>query len=185
MGLPLPGEPCDTWGGSTIEIRQCDFGHPCEKLTWLYRVRCHTPAMPVRREPTHVIKPQRNVARALPICMHKWREATPIPLAWWLLQSLTKFHIDGSVSFADTLFTPTQESKQMHKTIFTRRCGEQNTHCYTLVPIETLSIYGSGRPGWGVKFQSDPSRWLISDEIVWFETSAADRDAFIAAQVSE
>lgn len=65
------------------------------------------------------------------------------------------------------------------QTIITRRCGEQNAQRYTLVPVNTESVYGSGRPGWGVKFQSDPSRRIISDEYRWFETSAQERDDFI------
>ena len=64
-------------------------------------------------------------------------------------------------------------------TIVTRRCGEQQASRYTLVPMETSSVYGSGRPGWGVKFQSDPLRRLQSDECLWFETTAEERDAFI------
>lgn len=58
MKLPAPGAAPDVWGGHTVEIRQCDFGHPAEKLTWLYVVRGTLPSMPPRREPTHVVKPQ-------------------------------------------------------------------------------------------------------------------------------
>ena len=72
----------------------------------------------------------------------------------------------------------------MQATITTRRCGEQHAQRYTLVPLFTASVYGSGRPGWGVKFQSDPSRRLISDEIKWFETSEKDRDDFIKSLAS-
>lgn len=63
--------------------------------------------------------------------------------------------------------------------IVTKRCGEQNAQRYTLVKLSTQSVYGSGRPGWGVKFQSPADRRLISDEIVWFETSEQERDDFI------
>lgn len=28
----------DDWGGFTVEVRQCDWGHRAEKLTWLYVV---------------------------------------------------------------------------------------------------------------------------------------------------
>ena len=65
------------------------------------------------------------------------------------------------------------------QTVITRRCGEANAQRYTLVMLETFSVYGSGRPGWGVKFQSDASRRIISDECVWFETSVQERDDFI------
>lgn len=86
MQLPKPGQGRDAWGGYTIEVRQCDFGHVAEKLTWLYVVtRKALPPMPERREPTHVVKPSKAAPR-LPICTHKWREATPLPLALWLLE---------------------------------------------------------------------------------------------------
>jgi len=65
------------------------------------------------------------------------------------------------------------------QTIVARRCGEAFAQRYTLVKLETANLYDCGRPGWGVKFQSDPSRRLISDEIVWFESSAQERDDFI------
>ena len=66
-----------------------------------------------------------------------------------------------------------------NQTIITSRCGEQAAQRYTLVLLHTESVYGSGRPGWGVKFQSDPSRRLISDEIRWFETSEQERNDFV------
>lgn len=71
-----------------------------------------------------------------------------------------------------------------NQTIITRRCGEANAQRYTLVMLETSSVYGSGRAGWGVKFQSDPSRRLQSDEHVWFEESADERDQFVAKLVA-
>lgn len=89
LGLPRPGSTPDAYGGYTIEIRQCDYGHPAEKLTWLYVVGCppdQLPARPAARQPTHVVKPQRGVPRTLPICTKYWREATPPPLAEWLLE---------------------------------------------------------------------------------------------------
>lgn len=46
LGLPLPGRGPDYFGGYTIEIRQCDWGHPAEKLTWLYVVGCHVDDLP-------------------------------------------------------------------------------------------------------------------------------------------
>lgn len=63
--------------------------------------------------------------------------------------------------------------------ITTKICGEQNAQRYTLVLLETQSVYGSGRPGWGIKFQSASDRRLISDEIRWFETSKDERDAYV------
>jgi hypothetical protein len=55
--LPLPGELPDAWGGVTIEVNQCDWGHACAKPTWLYLVGIRLsryPRMP-KREPTHGI----------------------------------------------------------------------------------------------------------------------------------
>lgn len=88
LGLPRPGQTPDVYGGYTIEIRQCDWGHPAEKLTWLYVVGCavdELPDMPPPGTPTGVIKPQRGVPRTLKIVTKRWREATPPALAAWLV----------------------------------------------------------------------------------------------------
>jgi len=89
MGLPLPGRAPDNFGGWTAEIRQCDWGHKAEKPTWFYIVGCHPddlPPLPPRSEPTGVIKPQRGVPRTLKIVTKAEREATPEPLARWLVE---------------------------------------------------------------------------------------------------
>ena len=39
MGLPKPGDATDGFSGRTFEVRQVDWGHVCEKPTWLYVVR--------------------------------------------------------------------------------------------------------------------------------------------------
>ena len=52
-GLPLPGEFPDAFGGYTILVRQCDWGHRAEKPTFLYIVGCpvqYLPPMPPRIE---------------------------------------------------------------------------------------------------------------------------------------
>lgn len=88
MGLPTPGRAPDQFGGWTAEIRQCDWGHKAEKLTWLYIVGCHPddlPPRPTRGEPTGVIKPQRGVPRTLKIVTKAEREHTPSALARWLV----------------------------------------------------------------------------------------------------
>ncbi len=89
-GLPTPGRAPDGFGGWTAEIRQCDWGHKAEKLTWLYIVGVHPdflPPLPSRKEPVGVIKPQRGVPRdARKIVTKREREATPIELAAWLIE---------------------------------------------------------------------------------------------------
>ena len=88
-GLPLPGRAPDDHGGWTAQIRQCDWGHRAEKLTWLYIVGAHPdelPALPPRREATGVIKPQRGVPRGLKIVTKAERERTPPALAAWLVE---------------------------------------------------------------------------------------------------
>ncbi len=37
-GLPRPGELPDAWGGVTIAVNQCDWGHVATKPTWIYLV---------------------------------------------------------------------------------------------------------------------------------------------------
>ena len=93
MAMPLPGRPPDQYGGWTAQIRQCDWGHKAEKLTWLYIVGCHPddlPPLPERREPTHYIKSNRSgyrpSARKLPHVTHDEREHTPPELARWLVE---------------------------------------------------------------------------------------------------
>lgn len=88
-GLPTPGRAPDAFGGWTAEIRQCDWGHKAEKLTWLYIVGCHPddlPPLPDRAEPTGVIKPQRGVPRTLKIVTKAEREHTPPAFAAWLVE---------------------------------------------------------------------------------------------------
>lgn len=89
-GMPTPGRAPDRFGGWTAEIRQCDWGHKAEKLTWLYIVGCHPdalPAFPAPREPTGLIKPRRGVPRdGRKIVTKAEREHTPPELAQWLIE---------------------------------------------------------------------------------------------------
>lgn len=62
MDLPKPGEPSQwLYDGTevyTVEVDQCDYGHPCQKRTWILCVgvpRDAWPAPPPKGTPTHVI----------------------------------------------------------------------------------------------------------------------------------
>lgn len=88
IGLPRPGRAPDDFGGWTAQVRQCDWGHKAEKLTWLYIVGCHPdelPPMPPKGEPTGVIKPRRGATRTLKIVTKAEREHTPPQFAAWLV----------------------------------------------------------------------------------------------------
>lgn len=54
-GLPRPGEPPDTYGGRSIAVDQCAYGHLTRKRTWLYVVGAPLPRVRSGGEPTHSI----------------------------------------------------------------------------------------------------------------------------------
>lgn len=91
--LPRPGDPPDAWGGWTLEVDQCRWGHPARKQTWLYIVGAapeNLPPIPEWREPTHVIDTPRaakdgdySKGRHLP---KSQRHITPLDFAKWLVQ---------------------------------------------------------------------------------------------------
>ena len=88
-GLPRPGEFADAWGGYTIEIRQCDWGHVAEKRTWLYIVgTTDLPPMPERAEPTGLTirKPSGRLSSPLERMAKNRRHLTPPTLAEWLIE---------------------------------------------------------------------------------------------------
>lgn len=94
--LPRPGCFPDDFGGYSLEVRQCDWGHRAEKLTWLYVVGVEPdslPAFPAAGVPTGVIKPQRGVPRRLPIVTKREREATPPAFASWLVDLARRCHV--------------------------------------------------------------------------------------------
>lgn len=101
--MPWPGRAPDRFGGWSFYIRQCDWGHRAEKLTWLYLVGSHPdylPAFPEPREATHVIAMDKRRGRGADIGqrlrkgMSGWRpevskaerEHTPPALAEWLVE---------------------------------------------------------------------------------------------------
>ena len=88
MGLPRPGEPKDKYGGYTIQVNQVDWGHPCEKKTWLYIVGVDKSALnfPPKREPTHCIEPHSGSGTPdLPRLPKSQRHLTPPAFAYWLV----------------------------------------------------------------------------------------------------
>jgi hypothetical protein len=87
VGMPRPGRAPDAHGGWTAEIRQCDWGHKAEKLTWLYIVGCHPdylPELPGSKKPTHVVRG--DAEAVLPSVTKAEREHTPQALAAWLVE---------------------------------------------------------------------------------------------------
>ncbi|HXE48907.1 MAG TPA: hypothetical protein VN663_11075 [Ramlibacter sp.] len=85
-GMPAPGGVRDAWGGFTLLVDQGWWGHPAPKPTYLYVVGCEPadiPAMPV--QVTRAGGRTLNLARSD-------REATPEPLARWLVALATQLH---------------------------------------------------------------------------------------------
>jgi len=91
-GLPLPGRSPDSFRGWTFAIRQCDWGHRAEKMTWLYVCGISPddlPEFPTPKEATHCIRPTKSYPR-LPSVTKREREATPPALARWLVDLAMK-----------------------------------------------------------------------------------------------
>jgi hypothetical protein len=95
--LPKPGSgETDSHGGFSIEVSQCDWGHPARKRTWLYIVglKDSIPTMPEPREPTHWAsggrtKSSRNgspVPPGIKVCSAQQRRRTPPAFAEWLIE---------------------------------------------------------------------------------------------------
>jgi hypothetical protein len=97
--LPRPGRAPDDFGGWSLMVRQCDFGHKAEKLTWLYVVGVHPddlPDMPARKEPTHVIRGDADAV--LPSVTKPEREHTPIEFARWLVEVARRTRVASEVA---------------------------------------------------------------------------------------
>lgn len=93
-GLPKPGQLPDAAGGITIGVNQVEWGHACQKPTWLYVVGTRTtssgPPFP-GREPTHGIwyGDFERAGRAGPRLLgasKEIRRRTPVAFAEWLIE---------------------------------------------------------------------------------------------------
>ena len=94
--LPRPWCLPDAWGGYTVAVDQCDFGHVARKTTWLYLVGVPRSALifPPRREPTHwvaggrVSNPEHRrtlVPPGIKVCSAQQRRRTPHDFARYLV----------------------------------------------------------------------------------------------------
>jgi hypothetical protein len=99
--MPLPWCLPDAYGGYSVEIAQCDWGHVARKTTWLYLVGVPTSRLmwPARREPTHWcsgfrtgggrVNRYRSKGSAVPpgikVCSAQQRRRTPPALAEYLV----------------------------------------------------------------------------------------------------
>lgn len=88
LALPKPGDPPDQFGGWTIEVQQCDWGHKARKPTWLYMVGVRElPPMPPKREPTHVMVRLLRNGNNWPEVPKRERHLTPPSFAQWLVDA--------------------------------------------------------------------------------------------------
>lgn len=86
-GLPRPRGGRDRYGGWTLEVNQCDWGHPAKKPTWLYIVGNDTPPpRPPPGTPTHVMVRLLSNGNNLPELPRRFRHITPPLFAAWLVE---------------------------------------------------------------------------------------------------
>ena len=83
--MPFPGD-FDRFGGFTLQVEQCDFGHPARKPTWLYLSSVTTiPDFPPPGKPTACMVRLRRNPHELPEVPKRHRHITPGGLAAWML----------------------------------------------------------------------------------------------------
>lgn len=99
LDLPVPGARPDPWGGYSIEVDQCAWGHVARKRTRLYFVGAPIDlVMSTMRSggrPTHWVSGSRNPRRGasrggvvppgIKICSAQQRRRTPPAFAEWLV----------------------------------------------------------------------------------------------------
>lgn len=94
-GLPVPDGLPDYFGGFTIEVDQCAWGHVARKSTWLYVVGAPRSAVvagiKIGGTPTHWASGSRTAPRGpvppgIKVCSAQQRRRTPPAFAAWLLE---------------------------------------------------------------------------------------------------
>jgi len=88
--MPQPGEPPDRFGGWSIRINQCDWGHIAQKRTWLYIVGTgNLPPIPppvVLDRSLYYRKPSGRWSSPVERMTKSKRHLTPPRLADWLVE---------------------------------------------------------------------------------------------------
>jgi hypothetical protein len=88
VAMPYPGQPEDQFGGYTIEVKQVDWGHACEKRTWLYCVGVPHSAhvTPEPRRATHCVsRDAKRKSSRLKRCSPEVARRTPPAFAEYLV----------------------------------------------------------------------------------------------------
>lgn len=86
--LPPPGGLPDEYGGWSVEVDQCAWGHRARKRTWLYVVgtKPSDVVLLTGGEPTHTVTTSRRVhGDSLPEMPQRERRMTPLAFAQFLI----------------------------------------------------------------------------------------------------
>jgi hypothetical protein len=90
LRLPWPGEFPDEHGGWTLAVRQCDWGHPCAKPSWLYVVGVRADRVPAMPPPSAPVAAVANSDRPYFAGRRRATAAearlTPLAFARWLVE---------------------------------------------------------------------------------------------------